>query len=104
MNDIPLEHAQILWSDGPDAFAVVVDYRAPADRFRHLDNSRGAGGDGWSQLTTAERLALLMSVVWSAIIRDAAPADAMHRALVQIPEYRAWVDFDVPGVVGSENA
>lgn len=103
MIDIPLEHAQLLWSDDPDAFAIIADYRSQTDRFRNLGNSRGASGDNWARLATDQRMSLLMSIVWSAVIRDGVPAEVMHRALVQVPEYRVWIDGDVSGVAGSEN-
>ena len=98
MNEIDLEHATLLWNDGPAGFAVVVDIRSPVDRFANLDNSRGACDGGWAQMTDTERLLTLMSVVWSAVLRDSCDTRAMHRALLAIPQYRGWIAQDVSGL------
>jgi hypothetical protein len=98
MNEVPIEHAQLTWSDGPNAFAVVVDARAPADKFRNLENARGACDSGWGELSLSERLLLLMSAAWSALIRDGVPGNVLHDALLAVPEYREWIEQDAPGL------
>jgi hypothetical protein len=96
MNNIPLEHAIILWNDG-------LNGGKPAFAIRHIGhpdykNYRykiGACFADWSEMTEEQRKTKLMIEIWHVTAFYNVPASLMTEELLQIPEYRDMLADDV---------
>lgn len=101
-DDVPLQSAMLLWDDGGDhghggnaertkasASPLILDHSLSADGPENFDNATGACFSHWREMPTSEQLAELMRDAWMAVVRDKVDPQAMHHALLVVPEFRA---------------
>lgn len=91
-HDIPLREAMLVWTDG-EAVGVIEhpDKRELSDSF---DMSVGACFTVWRKRTDEQRRLQLMVDAWHIAAFYNVPADAIHQALLSIPEYRDMLADD----------
>lgn len=91
-SDIPLECAMLVWSAGEKVGVVPhPDERGLSDGFR---SSVGACFANWREKSAAQRRAQLMVDAWHVAAFYDIPAQAVHDALLCIPEYRDMLADD----------
>jgi hypothetical protein len=65
--------------------------------YDYLSNSNGACCLGWASMGGQRRAASLLAMTYEAIVRDGVPAAEAHQELMQIDEYREWLErFEGP--------
>ncbi len=90
--DIPLKHAMIAWNcarSGDPRIAVIPhpDMDSWTDYLK-LTCTTGACWTVWEKWTKAQRLQKLFIEIWHIHCRDGVAPEAIHEALLVIPEYR----------------
>lgn len=89
MNNIPLEHAIILWNSGSEdtEAGFAVRHVGHAD-YKNYRFKVGACFSKWETMSAEERKLQLMIDIWHVTAFYNVPASLMTDELLQIPEYR----------------
>jgi hypothetical protein len=91
-HDVPLEHAMLVWTRGEKVGVVPhPDKRGLSDGFR---SSVGACFAEWGALDDRGRRLQLLIDAWHTSVFYDIPSEAIHQALLCIPEYRDMLADD----------
>jgi hypothetical protein len=90
--DVPIENAMICWNRGGGVLVVEhPDRRHASDGYT---GSVGACFSGWKAKGEMGQKLQLMIDAWDIAAFDGVPIDAVHKALLVIPEYRSMLADD----------
>lgn len=96
-SDIPIGEAMLVWTNAQKV--GVVRWPDTSRRSRDFVCSVGACFLGWRRSSTEQQKLQLLIEAWHIALRDLIPAEALHTAMLCIPEYRDILADDFPAEV-----
>lgn len=95
MNDVPIAEAMLLWNSGLNGGTPAAVVRPLGhDDYDVFTYSSGACWMRWRTSSVKEQKLQLMVDAWHVAVFYAVPIEAVHEALLVIPEYRDMLADD----------
>ena len=95
--NVELKHAMLCWDATSRKAAVIRHPDTKRESDPYTFSTGACWVQKWPKMNEEEKLLMLLIDAWQAIVRDGMPAEEMHRALCDIPEFSGSIAADVPG-------